>query len=821
MKILKFGGTSLADPERVRRAAGLIRLAAGDTGANVRAVVVVSAFSRITNDLLDAAAAAARRDKAYRQILKRVTTRHWEALQELVATADAGRLDEILGRRLSDLDNLLHGAFLLRECSPRTRDRILSYGERLSALIVAATLSAEGTPAHLCDARKLIVTDDSFGRAQVDLETTFRRIREAAGRWRNVPIVTGFVGATPEGQTTTLGRGGSDYTAALFGAALDAEAIELWTDVDGVMSADPRLVEGAFPLPRLSYTELMEMSHFGAKVVFPPTVHPARSRGIPLVIKNTLNPGAAGTWVHQQAPASEHAIRGISSIHQVALMRLEGDGMVGVPGIAMRLFGALARQGVSVILISQASSEHSICFAVDPGDAAQARAAIEREFELERKAGTIDELVAEEDKTVIAAVGEDLGKKSGISGRLFSVLGAQGINVRAIAQGSSELNISLVVDSVNEAKALNAVHGAFFSPGERRLALAVVGVGRVGSALLDQLHAAAAGLAARERLEIRLVALANSRRMVLDGAGIDGAGWRRRLELGAPALDGGRFRAFLRAAPGARRMLVDCTASAHLADWYDELLAAGVAVVTANKLPFAGSLERFQDLYAAAERGGAALFHEATVGAGLPVLSTLDDLLRSGDRIERIDGVLSGTVNAVLDRLAGGETFSRAVRSAHAEGLTEPIPWQDLSGGDVARKLCILGRLSGRAIELEDVAVEPVIAGADWGGMDLETFWRTLPEVDDAFRHRADQAAAAGHRLRYLACLDAEGARVSIEAVAPRHPAHRLAGADNLVAFTTGRYRDSPLVLRGPGAGPEVTAAGVFADLLRAADRKR
>ena len=586
------------------------------------------------------------------------------------------------------------------------------------------------------------------------------------------------------------------------------------------MSADPRLVEGAFPLPSLSYTELMEMSHFGAKVVYPPTIHPAKSQGIPLVIKSTLNPTAAGTTVGPDAPVSEYAVRGISSIPQVALMRLEGDGMIGVPGIAMRLFGALARQGVSVILISQASSEHSICFAVAPEDADRARAAVGREFELEKKVGIIDELVVEEEQAVIAAVGEGMGRRPGIAGSLFSVLGAQGINVRAVAQGSSELNISLVVASEDEARAVQAIHGAFFDA-ERRIALALVGPGRVGATLLEQLHRAAGDLAARERLEIRLVALADSRRMLLDGTGIDAKDWRSRFETDAEALDPEQFRSSIRRAPGERRILVDCTASRRLASWYPSLLAAGVAVVAANKLPFAGSVGLFRELNAAARRGGAALYHEATVGAGLPVLSTLDDLERTGDRVRRIDGVLSGTVNAVLDRLAQGESFSQAVRWAHTEGLTEPHPWEDLSGLDVARKLCILGRLAGRQIELEDIELEPVIKGGDWSSMDLETFWNHLPEVDDDFRRRCEAATAAGHRLRYVASLDEDRARVALEPVAAAHPAYGLGGADNLVAFITDRYRDSPLVLRGPGAGIEVTASGVFADLLRAIDRRR
>ncbi len=868
MKILKFGGSSLADAACIRRATKIVRQAvAARPETKVPVIVVASAMGGVTNELLRAAAAAARRETSvalptdaleahagggsrrsgrkttrrtasYRGILKALWKRHDQAATEL-ATGDSvssARVTEDLTRQLGELDSLFDAVYLLRECSPGTLDRILAYGERLSAQIVAATLRAEGTPAKSHDARKLIVTDDSFGRAQVDFEETCDQVRKRIRKCREVPVVTGFTGATRNGQTTTLGRGGSDYTAALLGAAVDAEAIELWTDVDGVLSADPRIVPEAFPLPRLSYTELMELSHFGAKVVYPPTIHPARSRGIPLVIKNTRNPEAAGTRVEEDAPLSAEQrpgggqtqiIRGISSINQVALMRLEGDGMVGVPGISMRLFGALAREEVSVILISQASSEHSICFAVAPGDADKVRLAVDKEFELEKRYGVIDELVVEEDRSVIAAVGGDLGRRPGVAGKLFSVLGACGVNVRAIAQGSSELNISLVIDRQDEAEALNAIHGAFFAPRRRRVALMLAGVGRVGTALLGQIRAAAAGIAEREQLEIRVVALADSRRMVLDAAGIDLATWRRRLEDGV-ALDREQFRRFACRSTGERHVLVDCTASTVLGDWYGDLLEAGVAVVAANKLPFAGPLLRFRELYAAAERGGAGFFHEATVGAGLPLLSTLTDLRRSGDRIERIDGVLSGTVNAVLNRLAAGEAFSQAVRGAHADGLTEPHPWDDLSGGDVARKLCILGRLLGKELELADIEVEPVIAdrfgsgaGGDWSDMDLETFWNTLAEVDDGYARRLREATAAGCRLRYVASLDPEGARVKLEAVAPEHPAHALAGADNLVAFTTARYHASPLVLRGPGAGPEVTAAGVFADILRAVDREQ
>ncbi len=848
MKILKFGGTSLADSERIENAVGIVRQAAEERpAARIPAIVVVSAMAGVTNDLLAAAAAAAsretttavlsgtldvdattaatagrgrrrarRRTAAYRSHLKSLWARHTQTAEDL-AGDERHSVVQTITRRLDKLESLLEASYLLGETSPRTSDRILAYGERLSAILFAAALRARGVAARFLDARRLILTDETFGHAQVDFDATRERIRAAVGTCRELPVVTGFTGATAGGETTTLGRGGSDYTAALLGAALDAEAIELWTDVDGVMSADPRIVADAFPLPRLSYAELMELSHFGAKVVFPPTIHPARSRGIPLVIRNTLNPRAAGTRVKETAPASESAIRGVSSIQQVSLMRLEGDGMVGVPGIAGRLFGALARKSVSVILISQASSEHSICFAVAPEDAGPAAAAVGEEFELERRLEMIDELIVEEDRSVIAAVGEQMRDKPGIAGRLFRVLGQQEINVRAVAQGSSELNVSLVVDHGDERAALKSIHDAFFHPRRRRILLALAGTGRVGSELLEQLRHYAGELADREGIDVRLVALADSRRLALDSGGIDLADWRSRLEA-APALEPERLRELLCAPAADRRIFVDCTASADVTGWYADLLACQVAVVAANKLAFSGPMSRYRELEQAQRRGGGPLLFEATVGAGLPVLRTLDSLRRTGHVIRRVDGILSGTVNAVLERLSAGDAFSQAVRGAHADGLTEPHPYDDLCGGDVVRKLTILARLTDRELEPEDVEVEPLLRGEHWREMALDAFWGALPELDQEYAGRRERAAHDGRRLRYVASLGESGARVKLEAVAADHPAYALAGPDNLIAFTTQHYRDTPLVIRGPGAGPAVTASGVFADVLLAAD---
>ncbi len=823
MRVLKFGGTSVATVESLGRVLDIVSQAVTESkadGGDGRVVVVVSAMGGVTNQLIAAMGRGAKRDDSYQQVWADLQARHMESAAALAGDGTE-ELQQSLGQSFADLKDLLHGTYLLREASPRTRDGILAYGERLSAALVAAILRARGMAAEAVDARRMILTDDHFGRAQVDFTASYERIRQVLSEIDGVAVVTGFTGATAEGQTTTLGRGGSDYTAALLGAALKASAVELWTDVDGVMSADPRWVEGAFPQHQMSYAELMELSHFGAKVVYPPTIHPARSHNIPLLIKNTFAPEAPGTRVVEKSADNPFPIRGIASINHVAMMRLEGDGMVGVPGIAGRLFGALARHDVSVILISQSSSEHSICFAVAPEDAAPAESAVAKEFELEHRLGIIDPLVVEDEQSVVAAVGEQMRQHPGIAGHLFSVLGRQGISVKAISQGSSELNISLVVDRPHEKKALGSIHQAFFAPRRRRLALALMGPGRVGSELLSQVQSAAPSLLIQEDLEVVVVGIANSRRMLMDRRGIDLNAWQPLLAE-APALDLRSWQDFLTHGDGNDlTVLADCTASDTPGGLYLSLLEADCGVVGANKRPFSGPYEHFSALWETSRRGRGALFLEATVGAGLPVLGTLEDLRRTGDRIRRIDGILSGTVNAVLEMLHDGLTFSAAVRQAHEHGLTEPHPWDDLSGGDVARKLCILSRLSGRRVEMDELRVEPVMADRGWQAMDIETFWQDLGAVDDDFQALVAKAKADDCRLRYVARSSDNGSSVSLLAVAADHPAHGLAGADNLIAFTSERYRETPLVVRGPGAGTQVTAAGVFADALRAAARIR
>ena len=818
--VMKFGGTSVETPDRVL---GVARLVAQRAAAG-RGVVVVSAFAGVTNDLIRAAQLAVSGDAAAQDVVEGICRRHYAAAGALASAAEQAHITSTLDAWCADLRSLIHGVSLVRDCSPRVLDAIASYGELFSSLLVAAALRASGLPADQADARQFIITDDSFGRAIVDRDKSYRRMRDHFRSHERIQVVTGFIAATDDGSTTTLGRGGSDFTATLIGAALGASVIEIWTDVDGVMSADPRLVPQAFSVPRMTYNELMELSHFGAKVVYPPSVSPARDAAVPLAIRNTLRPEFPGTWVFPSSPAEldseqrRSPVCGISSINSVALCQLQGAGMVGVSGIATRLFGALARESISVILISQASSEHSICFALEPGSAARAKRRVDAEFEVERRAGAVDPLIVEEDYAVIAAVGEAMRDTPGMAGRLFDVLGRNGINVHAIAQGSSELNISLVIARADEERALKLIHDAFFFPRMRPVQVFVAGTGRVGSALLDQLAAGADRLGERMGLRLTIGGIGRSRNLVTSAAGIALGSWRD-LTGAAAEPDATLVSAALKS-PNAHRVFVDCTASAELTSSYETLLRNGVAIVTANKIALSGSLELYHALRAAA-RNGNGMYTETTVGAGLPVLRPIADLVATGDVIARIEGVLSGTLSFLFARIMAGTPFSAAVKEAYDLGYTEPDPRDDLSGLDVARKLLILAREAGFEIEADAVAVQAVLPGEQWASMSIDEFWAQLPSLDGEFAAMREQAVKNNGVLCYVGSIDATGARVATRQIDRSHPCAALSPGDNLIAVTSARYTERPLIIRGPGAGPDVTAAGVFADILRAAAESR
>ncbi|MDX1382665.1 MAG: bifunctional aspartate kinase/homoserine dehydrogenase I, partial [Thermoanaerobaculia bacterium] len=700
MRVLKFGGTSVRDFDRMARAADIVAAATGSGPV----AVVVSALGGVTDQLQEAADTSLRGDEDFGPLCDAIGRRHEEVVARLEDAADRRALTAAIAECLGELKLILAGVSLVHECTPRTLDKVLSVGERLSSQLMAAVLRQHGVVAEACDARDLIVTDRNFGSAAVALDESYGRIRSHFAEVSATQVVTGFLASTPEGETTTLGRGGSDYTASLIGAGVGAEAIEIWTDVDGVQSADPRRVEDAFSLDELSYDELLELSHFGAKVVYPPTVHPARKAAIPLVIKNTLNPDFPGTRVVEAAAPSEHPVRGISSISSVVLLRLEGDGMMGMPGTAGRLFRTLAEAGINVILISQASSEHSICLAIDPRRVEDATTLVHREFDRERGAGLIDDLVIDRNLSIVAVVGSDMNDRPGISGRLFGALGRDGINVHAIAQGSSELNISFAVASADETRTLRTLHDAFFADTARHLFL--LGVGGVGGELLRQLRDSAVfdGWS--------LSGVANSRTMSLDRRRRDRSRWTPDLVGAGEATDLDALAAFILDSPG-RRVVVDCTASDALVPFYRRLLAGGVAIASANKKPFAGDHATWCDLFDTARGGGGRLFFESTVGAGLPVVRTLESLIASGDRLASVEGLFSGTLGFLAYRMRQGVAFSAALREAQHLGYTEPDPREDLSGNDVLRKLLILARLGGAEIEPDDVEIEPLLPSGD------------------------------------------------------------------------------------------------------------
>jgi len=815
MIALKFGGTSVASPEVIRKA---IATVVKENRQKKVVAVVFSAFGGVTDCLIKLTQMAASRQSEWRGLLHELEQRHRNAARELVA---AEYLDETLAHlesMLSDLGDTLQGMYLIHECSASSKDFVMSFGERLSAYIISQAFRDQVADVAYLDARLVIRTDRAHGSAQVNVKETETLIREHFEKTSALQVTTGFIARSPEGRTTTMGRGGSDYTVSLLGAALGCEEIQIWTDVDGVLTADPRRVKNAQPVPSISFLEAMEMSHFGAKVIYPPTMVPAMRANVPIRIKNTFNPEHPGTLIGADCEDSVHGPRSISSINSVSLLQLTGSGLIGVAGISNRLFGALAKAEVHVLLISQASSEQTICFAVDPAEAEIAHKAVKDEFAYEILLGHAVEVRIEPDHAIVAVVGAGMRRQPGISGRLFGSLGRNRVNISAIAQGSSELNISLAVRKPEVTDTLNILHEAFFSP-QPVTHVFLVGCGLIGATLLSQLNSHRSEISEREGLDLRVCGVANSRLMLIDENGIDPGQAKELLAEQGQPLDLEHFLTQMQ--HHTNTVLVDCTASDVVPNHYPEVMRQGISIVTPNKVAITGSYATYTELQALASRPRVSFYCEANVGAGLPVLSTLHNLVHSGDRIVKIEAILSGTLSYLFNTFSSGMSFCDLLRQAREKGFTEPDPRQDLSGMDVARKILILARECGHQLEMSDVEVESLIPECCSASGDVDDFFEDLRGADELFEKRRAEASAEGKVLRYIARLEEGRAFVKLEAVGPDAPCYTVSGNDNIVSFTTERYNDRPLVVRGPGAGAEVTAAQVFVEVIKAARKAR
>ncbi|MBV5319667.1 MAG: bifunctional aspartate kinase/homoserine dehydrogenase I [Chlorobium phaeobacteroides] len=811
MKIYKFGGSSLGSAARIRKVAAIIAGARSEGPL----VVVVSALFRCTDMLLESANEACLGDENYRKTFEEFDALHRNIAADLFNAEVCSDVVSAMSDELLELSDLLHGVFLLRELSEKSTAIILSFGERLSARLISRFLP----DGYYVDGRNLVVTDSNPLCARVDRHATEKRIQSALSSCSGVPVVTGYIAAAPDGTVTTLGRGGSDYTASLVGASLSASEIVIWTDVDGFYSADPKRVRDARVLPYISYAEAMELSHAGAKILHPFSIQPAMKASIPVLIRNSFNPDAPGTRIErdvQQEMKDRLPVTGLSSINKVVLLNLAGSGMVGVPGIASRLFSCLALHGINIIFISQASSEQSISLAINPLQAEKAKKILEAEFHSEIESRLIDPLLIRRSLALIAVVGNNMSGHPGVSAQLFETLGKNGINVIAVAQGANEMNISLVIESHDEDKALNCIHESFFLS-QRKVHVFLAGTGTIAKSLLQQISGHRMNLREEKDLDVVVCGIANTRMIALNNDGIDLERWQEELR---PRADDAGIEDYIRLLQERNlhnTIFVDCTASAKVAERYPELLKANISVVTANKLGMAGPETLYREIVDAERASNARFLYETNVGAGLPIINTLNDLKNSGDKIISIEGVLSGTLSFIFNELRSGGTFSEIVRRAKEAGYTEPDPRDDLSGADFARKFLILGRELGFSLEYADVVCESLVPVDCRGEMSAEEFLVRLRSVDDFYAEEIRRAALEQMTIAYAGEIRNGKASIGVKRVPLESPIAGLSGSENMVVFTTERYRATPLVVRGPGAGAEVTAGGVFADILRIA----
>ncbi|MEM7550765.1 MAG: bifunctional aspartate kinase/homoserine dehydrogenase I [Bacteroidota bacterium] len=814
MKVLKFGGTSVATPESLQLVKEIIKQRID----NGQLAVVVSALGGVTNQLVECSEKARAGDLDYEKTLKELEDRHLSMCKELLTLqAQSPTLSQVK-IMLNDLEDVLRGVFLLKELSKRASDTILGFGERLSSLIIWSFLNSESIDCELVDSGQLIQSEDHLGHPAVDFPETSKRIvrYHEKNRDRAVLLFPGFISSDAEGKPTTLGRGGSDYTAAIIANSLNAESLEIWTDVNGVMTAHPKWVSRAKVISELLYEEAMELSHFGAKVIYPPTIQPVLKQDIPIYIKNTFRRDAEGTKIHSSFSSTEKVIKGLSSIEHMALLTLKGSGMVGIPSFSYRLFKALSNARVNVILITQASSEHSITVGIDQKDAEKAKNAVNNEFQNELKTQAIEALKVELDLSVVALVGANMKEQVGVSGRMFETLGENGVNIKAIAQGSSELNISVVIKRSDLKKSLNVLHESFFLSERKRVNLFIIGVGNVGSSLIDQIEKQGEYLYEEHRIDIRVIALANSKKLLVNEEGINLKEWQKELSSGEK-MTAENFLSQMKSLNLRNSIFIDNTAEKTVAELYKDILSSSISVVTPNKIACADSYENYLELKSIAKKYGARFLFETNVAAGLPVISTLNELINSGDRILKIQAVLSGSLNFIFNNYRGERPFAKIVRRAKEEGYTEPDPRIDLSGVDVQRKILILIRESKIRMNIQEIKGASFLPEGSLEAESVDDFFKAIEAQEAFFQKMFNEANSQGKKLKYVAQYENGKASSGLKEVSEDHPFYHLEGKDNIIVFYTERYKDQPLIIKGAGAGAEVTASGIFADVMRIA----
>jgi aspartokinase/homoserine dehydrogenase 1 len=810
MKVLKFGGTSVGSAKNINNVINILNsYAEKDT-----IICVVSAVGGITDKLLLAGNLAKNKDAGFSEVFNTIKDIHLDIIKELIPTKNETILN-VISDKLETLNSLLEGIYLINELSPKTSDKLTSYGELLSSYIIAETMKSRGLSSELKNSQELIITNSNFTKAEVDYKQTNKNIQEYFKSIKQkITICPGFISNSKTGEQTTLGRGGSDFTAAIVAAALKVEQLEIWTDVSGMFTTNPKLVKQAYPIEKLSYQEAMELSHFGAKVLYPPTVQPVLDLNIPIHIKNTLDPESVGTIISNNHINSGIPVKGISNINNIALLTLQGSGMIGIPGFSKRLFETLSQEKINVILITQASSEHSICIGIDEKDADLAKSTIDTTFENEIALNKIDPIIVETGLSIIALIGDNMKNHQGISGKMFSSLGKNNINIRAIAQGASEKNISAVILQNDVKKALNCLHEQFFEIKTKQLNVFITGVGNVGERLIEQIKQQKKYLKEQLKISLHVAGLSNSRTMIFDDDGIDLNTWKEQLQQGEKASLLGFFDK-IKTLNLRNSIFVDVTANEEVANLYPEYLRQSIGVVACNKIACSSNYENYKLLKRLSLKYNAPLLFETNVGAGLPIIDTLNNLIASGDKITSIQAVLSGSLNFVFNNFNNTTTFHDVVKQAQSEGYTEPDPRIDLSGVDVARKILILARESGLEMDLEAIDNTSFLTGANLETKSVDDFYKSLISDEAHFQKLYASAQSKNCQLKYVAQLNNGKASVGLQEIPEGHPFYNLKGKDNIVMFYTQRYPEQPMIIKGAGAGADVTASGLFADIIR------